>query len=72
MTEKEVSTPGGLRVALIADQGIDILPHDARRVSAVAASVKEVLASTLDFSLFDTEPANYQRMVRCHGEKGNP
>jgi hypothetical protein len=69
MTEKEAFTPSGLRVALIADQGFEVLPNDARRVGVVAAKVKEVLASKLNFSLFDTEPANYERMVRRHGEK---
>ncbi|MDM0069937.1 hypothetical protein [Variovorax sp. J31P207] len=71
MTENEAVTPGGLRVALIADQGIEVLPNDAIRVGVVAAKVKEVLASTLCFSLFDTEPSNYQRMVCRRREKGD-
>lgn len=66
MTDKEAFTPGGLRVALIADHGIEVLPHDARRVGVVVAKVKEVLVSKLNFSLFDTEPSHYQRMVHRH------
>lgn len=64
MTSQNGRSTGELRVALVNDQKIEVEPADAARIAGMAETVTAVLDSKLTYSLFDTEPAHYERLVR--------
>ncbi|MEJ1161315.1 hypothetical protein [Prosthecomicrobium sp. N25] len=60
------------RSALVAGEGIAVSPADALRIDASAAGVKAALAVAGAGSLFDTEPAHFDRFLIEEGLRGRP
>ena len=54
---------GPLRSALAADQGITLSQTDAGRIDETTARGREALAKAVGGSLFDTEPAHFDRLM---------
>ena len=55
--------PAALRSALTAEQGITLSPVDAARIDETAAGARDALAKAVGGSLFDTEPAHFDRLM---------
>lgn len=53
----------GVRPALAAGQKAALLPADADRIEQAGQSAESALAAVLDASLFDTEPAHFERFL---------
>lgn len=58
-----------LRPAIAAGQNIPLSEADAERVAALGSGGQAALAKALSGSLFDTEPAHFERFLRS-GAKG--
>ncbi|HKK28797.1 MAG TPA: hypothetical protein VKA18_00185 [Alphaproteobacteria bacterium] len=52
-----------LRPALAAGQGIPVSDADAQRIADIAAGGEAALAKALSGTLFDTEPAHFDRFL---------
>ena len=52
-----------LRPALAARQGIPVSEAEAARIAAAGAGADTALAKALSGSLFDTEPAHFERFL---------
>lgn len=59
-----------LRVALVRAQGVAVSTADARRITRVADAIAAALAKAAGGSLFDTEPAHFDRDLIARGRAG--
>lgn len=57
------------RPALVAGQGVAVSEADATRIAAVTEAGRAALAKALTGSLFDTEPAHFDRWQIGQGAK---
>lgn len=77
MTDTSSDTPDTephLRVALVRAQGVAASAADASRITRVADGIAAALAKTAGRSLFDTEPAHFDRdqIARAHAGATTP
>lgn len=59
-----------LRPAMASGQGIPVSEADAQRIADLAAGGETALAKALPGSLFDTEPAHFDRFL-LQGREGD-
>lgn len=66
--------PAITRAALAADQGVAVSPADAERIERAMTGARAALAKAVTGSLFDTEPAHFDRyqieVARAAGSEG--
>lgn len=53
-----------LRPAIASGQGIPVSDADAQRIADLATGGEEALAKALSGTLFDTEPAHFDRFLQ--------
>lgn len=53
-----------IRLMLLRDSGVPILAADGARVAASVQTSLEALALAVPGSLFDTEPAHFDRLLK--------
>lgn len=58
-----------MRPAIASGQGIPVSDADAKRIANLTAGGEAALAKALSGSLFDTEPAHFDRFL-IQGTKG--
>lgn len=61
-----------LRPAMAAGQGIPLSEADAERIADLGAGGEAALAKTLPGSLFDTEPAHFDRFLATGAKTDKP
>lgn len=57
------------RPALVAGHGVAVSDADATRIAAVTDAARAALAKAVTGSLFDTEPAHFDRWQIAEGTK---
>lgn len=58
-----------LRPAIAAGQKIPLSEADAERIAGLGSGGETALAKALSGSLFDTEPAHFERFLRSGAEE---
>lgn len=65
-----MTQPAITRAALAADQGVAVSEADAQRIERALTGARAALDKVLTGSLFDTEPAHFDRYQITRAETG--